>query len=163
MLLEDVLSGATEQIGADARLIRKDGEIVWVRLTGSVIRPPVGERYLATFIEDTTASQQAQAEIQRLERELQRSRRLGSLGQLVGGISHDFSNTLTVIANYASLVRDELVIAEATESAAKWGPVRWDVEQIAEAADHAKSLIKALGGVRETARNRASAGGPRPG
>jgi PAS domain S-box-containing protein len=144
LLLGDVLSGAADQIGADARLIRKDGEIVWIRLTGSVIRPSVGTRYLATFIEDITASQQARAEIQRLERELQRSRRLGSLGQLVGGISHDFSNTLTVIANYASLVRDELVIAEATESAAKWGPVRWDVEQIAEAADHAKSLIRHL-------------------
>ena len=144
LLLQDVLAGATEQIGADARLIRKDGEIAWVRLTGSVIRPSVGERYLATFVEDITASQQARAELRRLERELQRSRRLGSLGQLVGGISHDFSNTLTVIANYASLVRDELVIAEATESAAKWGPVRWDVEQIAEAADHAKSLIRHL-------------------
>jgi two-component system, cell cycle sensor histidine kinase and response regulator CckA len=144
VLIEDVLSGATDRIGADARLIRKDGEIVWVRLTGSVIRPPVGGRYLATFIEDTTASQQARAEIQRLERELQRSRRLASLGQLAGGISHDFSNTLTVVANYASLVRDELVIAEATESAAKWGPVRWDVEQIAEAADQAKKLIRHL-------------------
>jgi two-component system, cell cycle sensor histidine kinase and response regulator CckA len=144
ILIEDVLSGATDQIAADARLIRADGEIVSVRLTGSVIRPPVGERYLATFIEDTTVLEQAHAEIRRLERELQRSRRLASLGQLVGGISHDFSNTLTVIANYASLVRDELLIAEATQSAAKWGPVRWDVEQIAEAADHAKKLIRHL-------------------
>ena len=49
-----------------------------------------------------------------------------------------------MIANYASLVRDELVVAEATESAAKWGPVRWDVEQIEEAADRAKRLIKHL-------------------
>src|SRR3984957_7731998 len=144
LLIEDVLTGATDQIAAPARLIRKDGDTVWVRLTGSVIRPPAGERYLAAFSEDTTALQQARADIQRLERELQRSRRLASLGQLVGGISHDFSNTLTVVANYASLVRDELVIAEATESAAKWGPVRWDVEQIAEAADHAKSLIRHL-------------------
>jgi PAS domain S-box-containing protein len=63
ILIEDVLSGATDRIGADARLIRKDGEIVWVRLTGSVIRPPDGERYLATFIEDTTVLQQGRAEI----------------------------------------------------------------------------------------------------
>jgi PAS domain S-box-containing protein len=144
LLIEGVLAGATDQIEAEARLLRRDGEIVWVGLTGSVIRPPVGQRYLAIFIEDTTARQQARAEIQRLERELQRSRRLASLGQLVGGISHDFSNTLTVVSNYASLVRDELVIAEATESAAKWGPVRWDVEQIGEAADHAKKLIRHL-------------------
>jgi two-component system cell cycle sensor histidine kinase/response regulator CckA len=144
LLIEEVIAGATDQLRAEARLIRKDGEVVSVRLTGSVIRPPAGERYLATFIEDTTDLQQARSEIQRLERELQRSRRLASLGQLVGGISHDFSNTLTVVSNYASLVRDELVIAEATESAAKWGPVRWDVEQIGEAADHAKKLIRHL-------------------
>ena len=144
ILIEDALAGAADRIATDTRLIRTDGEIVSVRLTGAVIRPPVGARYLTAFIEDTTALQQARAEIQRLERELQQSRRLASLGQLVGGISHDFSNTLTVVANYASLVRDELVIAEATESAAKWGPVRWDVEQIAESADHAKKLIRHL-------------------
>jgi PAS domain S-box-containing protein len=144
ILLEDVLTGGTDQVGGDARLIREDGESVWVRLTGSLIRPRVGKPYLATFMEDITAAEQARTELERLRREMERSRRLASLGQLVSGISHDFSNTLTVIANYASLVRDELVVAEATESAAKWGPVRWDVEQIAEAADHAKRLIKHL-------------------
>jgi two-component system cell cycle sensor histidine kinase/response regulator CckA len=144
LLIGDVVSGTADQIDADARLVREDGELAWVRLTGSVISRPTGERYLAAFIANSTAAEQSRAEIQRLERELQRSRRLASLGQLVGGISHDFSNTLTVIANYASLVRDEVVVAETTESAAKWAPVRWDVEQIAEAADHAKRLIRHL-------------------
>ena len=144
ILIQDVISGATDQIGADARLVRIDGEIVWAHLTGSVIRPAAGERYLAVFVEDTTATEQLRAEIQRLQRELQRSQRLASLGQLVGGISHDFSNTLTVIANYASLIRDEVIVAEATDSAARWGPVRWDVEQIEQAADGAKRLIKHL-------------------
>ena len=128
----------------DARLVRKDGGIVWTHLTGSVIRPPASERYLATFVEDITDAEQARAEIQQLQRELQRSRRLASLGQLVGGISHDFSNTLTVIANYASLIREDVIVAETTESAAKWGPVRLDVEQIEQAADGAKRLIKHL-------------------
>jgi PAS domain S-box-containing protein len=144
ILIEDVMSGVTDQIGADARLVRTDGEIVWAHLTGSVRRSPAGERYLAIFVQDITAARQAQAEMQRLQRELQRTLRLASLGQLVGGISHDFSNTLTVIANYASLIRDEVIVAETTESAAKWGPVRWDVEQIEQAADQAKRLIKHL-------------------
>ncbi len=142
--IQDVASGAAGQIEADARLVRKDGHIVGVHLTGSVIRPPAGERHLTMFVQDATAAGQARAETQRLQRELQRSQRLASLGQLVGGISHDFSNILTVIANYASLIRDEVTIAETTESAAKWGPVRWDVEQIEEAADRAKRLIKHL-------------------
>jgi two-component system, cell cycle sensor histidine kinase and response regulator CckA len=143
-LIQDVRSGAVSLIQADARLVRKDGEIVYGRLTGSVIGPPAGERCLATFIEDTSAAERTRAEIHRLQRELQRSRRLASLGQLVGGISHDFSNMLTVIANYASLIRDEVIVAEATESAARWGPVRWDVEQIEDSADRARRLIKHL-------------------
>jgi PAS domain S-box-containing protein len=141
-LLQNVISGRTDQIRADARLVRRDGEIVFVHLTGSAILPPAGERYLATFIEDATAAERARVEIGRLEHELQRSRRLESAGQLVGGIAHDFNNLLTVIANYASLVRDEVSVAEATESSTRWEPVRWDVEQIEDAADRARRLVK---------------------
>src|ERR1035437_2882896 len=65
-------------------------------------------------------------------------------GAARGGIAQDFNNLLTVIGNYASLVRDEVSVAEATESATRWEPVRWDVEQIEDAADRAKRLIKHL-------------------
>ena len=65
-LIQDVRSGAVSLIRADARLVRKDGEIVYGRLTGSVIGPPTGERYLATFIEDTSAAERTRAEIRRL-------------------------------------------------------------------------------------------------
>lgn len=143
-LLGSVISGRADQIEADTRLVCKEGEILCVHLTGSAIQPPAGERYLTIFIEDTSAAQQAQAEIDRLEQELQRSRRMESVGQLVGGLAHDFNNLLTVIGNYASLVRDEVSVAEATESATRWEPVRWDVEQIEDAADRAKRLIKHL-------------------
>jgi PAS domain S-box-containing protein len=143
-LLQEVISGAASEIQADARLVRKDGEIVCVHLTGSAIHPPAGQRYLAIFIEDISALAQAQAEIGRLEQELRQSHRMESVGQLVGGLAHDFNNLLTVIGNYASLVRDEVSVAEATESATRWEPVRWDVEQIEDAADRAKRLIKHL-------------------
>jgi len=143
-LIQDILSGGTDQIRADTRLVGKNGEVLFVHLTGSAIQPATGERYLATFIEDATAAEAARAEISRLEQELRRSRRLESVGQLVGGLGHDFNNLLTVIANYASLVRDEVSVAEATESATRWEPVRWDVEQIEDAADRAKRLIKHL-------------------
>jgi PAS domain S-box-containing protein len=143
-LIQSVISGETGQILADARLVRKDGDIIFVHLTGSAIQPPAGERYLTIFVEDTTAAEQARAEIGRLEQELQQSHRAESVGQLVGGIAHDFNNLLTVIGNYASLVRDEVSVAEATESATRWEPVRWDVEQIEDAADRAKRLIKHL-------------------
>ncbi|HEY5984767.1 MAG TPA: ATP-binding protein [Streptosporangiaceae bacterium] len=143
-LIEKVTSGEILEIAADTRLVRKDGEIVPVHLTGSVIQPPAGDRYLSAYIQDTTAAEQAKSELHRLEREVQRLRRLDSLGQLADGIAHDFNNMLTAISNYACLVRDELTVAEAAESAQRWGPVRWDVEQIEFAADRAKRLIKHL-------------------
>ncbi len=115
-------SGATAQLRIETRLVRKDGDIVFIRLTGSAIQPPSGERYLTAYIEDATAIEQARAEIRQLELELHRSRRLESVGQLVGGIAHDFNNLLTVISNYASLVRDEVSVAEAADSASRWGP-----------------------------------------
>jgi PAS domain S-box-containing protein len=142
--IQEIISGQSSEIRADTRLVRKDGEMVSVHLTGSAIQPPNSDRYLAMYVEDGTATEQAQAEIRRLELELQRLRRLDSLGQLADGIAHDFNNMLTVISNFSSLVRDEVTIAEATDSATRWGPVRWDMEQIEDAADRAKRLIRHL-------------------
>jgi PAS domain S-box-containing protein len=145
-LIQQLIAGQTDQIRADTRLIAKDGQILFTRLTGSAIAssPPRQQRYLATFVQDVTAGEQAKAGVRQLEAELARSRRLESLGQLVGGFAHDFNNLLTVIANYASLVCDEVSVAEATESKSRWEPVRWDTEQIVEATDRAKRLIEHL-------------------
>jgi len=142
-LLQQVSAGAG-QIRADARMVRMDGEVLLVQLTAAAVEPPVGGRCLAIFIEDGTGAERARAEILRLDRELQHSHRLESLGQLVGGIAHDFSNLLAVIANHASLVHDEVSAAEVSESASRWEPVRWDVEKIEDAADRATRLIKQL-------------------
>ncbi len=142
VLIQQVTSGETEQMLADTHLVRKDGEIVPVHMTGAAIQPAIGERYLAIFVEDITPAEQAKDRIRQLEQELARSRRLETTGQLVAGIAHDFNNLLTVIANYASLVRDEVSIAGAAESTTRWEPVRCDVEQIEEAADRAKMLIR---------------------
>jgi two-component system, cell cycle sensor histidine kinase and response regulator CckA len=143
-MIHKAMSGEDKDIRANTRMVCKDGEILGVRMTGTVIKPSSGDPYLSVYIEDTTAADQAQAELRRLEKEVQRLRRLDSLGQLADGIAHDFNNMLTVISNYASIVRDEVTVAEAAESAERWGPVRWDVEQIEDAADRAKRLIKHL-------------------
>jgi hypothetical protein len=142
--IQKVMSGEVRHFQAVSRLVRKNGEIIWVRLTGSVIEPSGAEPYLAAHVEDVPVTGQPLEEIGRLERELHRLRRLDSLRQLINGIAHDFNNMLTVIANCASLVRDEITVAETTESATRWGPVRWDVQQIEDAAERARRLIRHL-------------------
>ena len=140
--IERVISGDGQAVRADSRMIRKDGQTLVVRLTCAAIQPPSGERYLSAFVEDVTAAEQAAAEISALRQELARSRRMESLGHLLDGIAHDFNNLLTVIGSYASLVHEEVSMAEAADSAVRWRPVRSDLEQIQDAAERAKMLIK---------------------
>jgi PAS domain S-box-containing protein len=144
LLIQQIMSGDTDHFQVDTRLIRKDGETVAVRLTGWAIQPESGDRYLTTYAEDITAASRAMDDVQQLGRELARSRRVESLGHLVGGLAHDFNNLLTVIASYASLVHEEISVAEAADSPTRWGPVRSDVEQIEGAADRARILIKRM-------------------
>ena len=65
-----------------------------------------------------------------------------SLGHLLDGIAHDFNNLLMVIGSYASLAHEEVSMAEAADSTTRWRPVRSDIEQIQDAAESAKMLIK---------------------
>ncbi len=70
-----------------------------------------------------------------LQEQLDRARRLESVGQLAGGIAHDFNNILGVIMNYAEFVGDEL---DADSQAHQ------DVEEIRRAAERAAALTRQL-------------------
>jgi two-component system cell cycle sensor histidine kinase/response regulator CckA len=143
-VFQQVISGDTRSIRAISRLIGKDGETVSVRLTIATIEPAADERYLSAFVEDITAAERGAAEVSQLQRELARSRRMKSLGHLVDGVAADFNNLLMVIGSYASLVHEEVSMAEAADGATRWRPVRSDIEQIQDAAERAKMLIKHL-------------------
>ena len=72
---------------------------------------------------------------QALQRQLDRARRLESVGQLAGGIAHDFNNLLGVIMNYAEFVASEV---EAGSQAQQ------DVVEIRRAAERAAALTRQL-------------------
>src|SRR4051794_15934472 len=71
----------------------------------------------------------------RLESRLREAQRLEAVGQLAGGVAHDFSNLLAVIANYAQFVRKEL--AEGSRAAG-------DMDQIITASRRASHLTRRL-------------------
>lgn len=80
-------------------------------------------------------SLEAQRERQQLEGELQRARRLESVGQLAGGIAHDFNNLLAVIVNCAALAHDELPRGHAAQT---------ELASIEDAAERGARLIRQL-------------------
>ena len=69
-----------------------------------------------------------------LESQLSQSQRLESVGQLAGGVAHDFNNILAVILNYADFAR---------EAAVDPGQ-RSDLAELSKAAQRGAALVKQL-------------------
>jgi PAS domain S-box-containing protein len=113
-----------------------DGGTVWTELRAVGVRDSLG-RVIAIegILRDVTSQVLADAERERLDRELRQADRLDSLGRLAGGIAHDFNNLLAVILAYAS---------DVTQSLADDHPGRADMQMISQAAERAAALTRQL-------------------
>ena len=120
----------------DYRVVQPGGSIRWVITRGDVQRDAKGNLIgmLGASL-DVTARKQAEAERVDIEKKLQETQKLESLGILAGGIAHDFNNLLTGILGNASLARMDL---------AATSPVQQSLAQIEQAAQRAAELCKQM-------------------
>jgi PAS domain S-box-containing protein len=95
------------------RYVRKNGEIIWIKMTASVICDTNGEPlYGLGMVEDITETKRAQEEAfarQKLE----------SVGTLAGGIAHDFNNLLGGVLAQAELGLAKLAAGSNSEAELK--------------------------------------------
>lgn len=108
----------------------QDGSKKTVILGGSVI----GENLLLSMV-DITERKLAEAEKEKLTKQLHQAQKLEAIGTLAGGVAHDFNNILSAIMGYAELCLEEMPAESAS---------RENVAKILEAAEVSSGLTRQL-------------------
>lgn len=108
---------------------KKDGEIYWEQALIAPIRDEGGNiKHFIAIKEDIN-------ERKALESQLQHSQKMEAIGQLAGGISHDFNNILTAIIGFSSII--QLKLPEGS-------PLINIAQQLSAAAERGSSLTQGL-------------------
>jgi two-component system, cell cycle sensor histidine kinase and response regulator CckA len=99
-IVEGAIRSGAETL--ETTYICKDGTQLLVSLTITVIKSQTGK--ITGFLGIATNITEHKA----LEARLLQSQKMESVGQLAGGLAHDFNNVLTIITGYASLLHARL-------------------------------------------------------
>jgi len=119
----------TERIEDEVNWNRRNGEIIRVRLSGRTLTDRHGIVQGFEFIAEDVTERRA------LEAQLRQAQKIEAVGQLAGGIAHEFNNFLGVILGYS-----ELMFEEASENES----LRREIAEIKAATQRAASLTRQL-------------------
>ena len=108
-------SGIQERVPLDlkVRLIRADGVERVVRMQASVLEEPNGRARVAGKVLDITEDERATEERLNLQRQLDETRRMSSLGRLAATMAHEFNNMLMGVDSAVELLRRRVVAPDA--------------------------------------------------
>jgi PAS domain S-box-containing protein len=89
--------------------VRKDGSFFWASVVIDPIRDDHGQLIgFAKITRDITERREAQQKLEQMQRQLADSQRLDALGQLTGGVAHDFNNFLMIVSGNVHRIKKDL-------------------------------------------------------
>ena len=119
---------------------RKDGETVWVRINGIMIRDNDGNpMHIVATINDVTKSRNSKRQIEKLNRDLAHLARGELLSQMAAGLAHELNQPLTAITQNA-----DAALTTVDESGEENVELRQILRDLDEQAHRAADIIKAL-------------------
>jgi PAS domain S-box-containing protein len=98
-MVDDMLSGRSSGYDVEKRYRRKDGTVIWVRVSTALAPEPESNlRGIPTVIEDITERKRAEDALQEARDTLLRVSRVSTLGELSASIAHEINQPLGAIA-----------------------------------------------------------------
>jgi PAS domain S-box-containing protein len=133
-LLQPLRDGTREVLVFETVHRRKDGttypvEVHLQRFQGD------GQTSFLAFVNDISDRKRAEAERQRMQAQLLQSQKMEAVGELAGGVAHDFNNMLTGILGNVAIVKESMSLND---------PLRENVDAIRTAAQEAANLTRGL-------------------
>ena len=100
-LLHDIFEKNLEIKGLEEKMLAKNGELIDVSVNASIIQDEAGQPLVRAVARDIT-------EKKNLEAKVIHAQRIDSIGNLAGGVAHDFNNILTSILGSTSIMKRKM-------------------------------------------------------
>jgi PAS domain S-box-containing protein len=129
-------AGEIKGFTINKRYIHPDGSHVWITMTIAPLEvEDKAYPHHLCMVKDITSIMKAEKDRTLLEKQLQQSQKMESIGTLAGGIAHDFNNIMAIILGNTELALDDVP---------KWNSAYSSLEEIKTASFRAKNIVKQL-------------------